>query len=57
MRMKQPDDVSKLLVRLPGDMRQWLQLEAERNVSSQNIEVIRSVRIRMDQERREKVAG
>jgi hypothetical protein len=48
------------LVRPPQDVRQWLIAEAEKNFSTLNAEVIRSVRARMEQradDRREKVAG
>ena len=41
----------QLLVRVPADVKEWLQREAERNMSSQASEIVRSVRQRMDAER------
>jgi len=38
----------ELLVRVPLDVREWLQREAERNISSMGSEVVRAVRERMD---------
>jgi hypothetical protein len=36
--------------RLPPDVKAWLEREAARNGASQNSEIIRSLRIRMDTE-------
>jgi predicted HicB family RNase H-like nuclease len=44
-------------VRLPKDVREWLKRKAERNGASQNSEIIRSVRDRMDSERRARAVG
>nr|WP_201829568.1 Arc family DNA-binding protein [Microvirga zambiensis] len=41
-------DLDKLVVRLPDGFRHWLKDQADRNGSSQNSEVIRSIRERMD---------
>ncbi|MES2844860.1 MAG: Arc family DNA-binding protein [Pseudomonadota bacterium] len=38
----------QLPVRLPADVKTWLEDQATRNGSSQNSEIIRSVRERMD---------
>jgi hypothetical protein len=40
-------------IRLPLDVRKWLKRQAQRNTSSSNAEIIRSIRDRMDAERRE----
>jgi hypothetical protein len=40
-------------VRLPLDVTKWLEKEAQRTGASQNSEIVRSVRSRMDAERRE----
>ena len=40
-----------LLVRLPNEVKAWLQAEATRNLSSQTSEVVRAVRQRMEAER------
>jgi hypothetical protein len=41
-------------IALPLDVRAWLEKEARRNGASQSSEIIRSVRNRMDAERRER---
>lgn len=40
----------KLIVRLPEDAKLWLRDEARRNASSQNSEVVRAIRERMDRQ-------
>lgn len=35
-------------LRLPADLKAWIEREAERNSSSQNSEIVRSVRERME---------
>ena len=47
----------RILVRVPSDVKRFLDREAERNGSSRNSEFIRSVRKRMDEEQPAKVAG
>jgi hypothetical protein len=37
-----------LLVRLPVELKQWLEKESSRNLSSQGSEVVRAVRQRME---------
>lgn len=37
-------------LRLPLDLKDWLKLQSERNGSSQNSEVIRSIRERMEKD-------
>ena len=44
-----------ILVRLPRDVKTWIERQAARNGASQNSEIIRSIRLRMDGENR--VAG
>jgi predicted HicB family RNase H-like nuclease len=39
----------QMAVRLPRDVKDWLKIEAERNGSSQNSEIIRSLRARMSE--------
>lgn len=39
-----------LQLRLPRDLKEWLSREAERNGCSQNSEVVRSIRERMERE-------
>ncbi len=37
-----------LQLRLPADLKDWIESEAKRNNSSQNSEIVRSIRERMD---------
>jgi hypothetical protein len=37
-----------VLVRLPPDVKLWLEREAARNTGSQNSEIVRSIRARME---------
>ncbi len=48
---------TKMLVRLPVAMKDWLRREAQRNLSSQTSEIVRAVRLRIESEQREKAAG
>jgi hypothetical protein len=43
-----PRSWPKLWVRLPPDVKGWLESEAVRNVGSQNGEIVRALRERMD---------
>jgi hypothetical protein len=43
-----------VLVRLPPDVKLWLEREAARNSASQNSEVVRSVRLRMEGKHKQK---
>jgi hypothetical protein len=40
--------VKTLLVRLPVELKEWLEKESLRNLSSQTSEVVRAVRLRME---------
>jgi hypothetical protein len=42
----------KMLVRIPADIKRWLERKAQRNLSSQASEVVRCLRARMDAELR-----
>jgi hypothetical protein len=55
--MAKRSDVAEMQVRLPPDVKGWLEQEAARNWTSQNSEIIRAVRSRMDTEPPKKVAG
>jgi hypothetical protein len=48
--------VKTLLVRMPVDVKEWLEKESGLNFSSQGSEVVRSVRLRMEAERRSPMA-
>jgi hypothetical protein len=54
--MTKRSDVAEMQVRLPPDVKGWLEQEAERNWTSQNSEIIRSVRARMGAEQPKKAA-
>ena len=50
-RLKKADrneEVATVLVRLPRAMKLWIEREATRNRASQNSEIVRSIRARMD---------
>ena len=47
--MKQAQAV-KMLVRLPLDLKEWIEREAERNLSSQSSEIVRALRYRVESE-------
>jgi hypothetical protein len=42
----------RIPLRLPPDMKSWLEQEAERNFTSQNAEIVRAIRSRMEAEQR-----
>jgi hypothetical protein len=46
-----------VLVRLPPDVKRWLEREAARNAASQNSELVRSVRLRMNGEHNQDVGS
>jgi hypothetical protein len=41
---------AKMLIRVPRDIKRWLELEARRNLSSQASEIVRSVRERKERQ-------
>jgi hypothetical protein len=55
--MNSQSEFERQLVRLPRDIKDFIRREAERNCASQNSEIIRSIRARMDAERPERAAG
>jgi len=50
------EEAERLLVRLPRDVKEWVQREAARNCASQNSEIIRSIRARMENYKPDRVA-
>lgn len=46
-----------IMVRLPLDVKEWIEQEAARNAGSQNSEIVRSIRARMDRDQPAKAAG
>jgi hypothetical protein len=43
-------DRAEMVVRIPKDVKTWLEKEAARTGASQNSEIVRSLRARMDSE-------
>jgi hypothetical protein len=41
--------VQQMVIRVPLDIKRWLEREARRNLSSQASEIIRALRIRMEE--------
>ena len=41
-------DWPKLMLRLPPDVKNWVEEQAKRHATSQNSEIVRSIRERMD---------
>jgi hypothetical protein len=55
-KMAPKQEKAPVLVRLPRDVKAWVQREAAYNGSSQNSEIIRSIRARMENYKRGRVA-
>jgi hypothetical protein len=45
--MERPETIS-MLIRVPVDLKRWIEAQAARNVSPQSSEIIRILRARMD---------
>jgi hypothetical protein len=55
--MIRKQDFAPILVRLPRDIKAWIEQQAARNGASQNSEIIRCIRSRMDKNHPEKVTS
>jgi Arc-like DNA binding domain len=55
--MSQSDVRPQFLVRLPREVKDWIEKEAARTLASQNSEIVRCIRYRMDREQRERATG
>jgi hypothetical protein len=55
--MAHKEETTTLLLRLPKDVKAWVEHEASRNLASQNSEILRCIRARMDNEQPKKAAG
>lgn len=42
------DTKAQMVIRLPLDIKAWLESEADKNFSSKNSEIVRAIRERMD---------
>jgi hypothetical protein len=49
-------ETTAVLLRLPKDVKAWVEKEAARSLASQNSEILRCIRARMDGEHPEKAA-
>jgi hypothetical protein len=47
--MQKGNDRPQFVVRLPKDVKEWLEKEAARTMASQNSEIVRALRARMEQ--------
>jgi hypothetical protein len=56
MNKPRSDDVQKILVRVPGDVKRWLEDECARNLTSFSSEVTLSLRARMAEQGSKAVA-
>lgn len=43
-------ELPKVMIRLPHDMKRWVEKQAKRNGASQNSEIVRRLRAEMDRE-------
>jgi hypothetical protein len=50
-------ETTAVLLRLPVDMDEWLKQQAARTLASRHNEILRSIRLRMDSEKQERVSG
>jgi hypothetical protein len=50
--MSRKHDAIKVLARLPEEQKAWIKEQADRNMTSQNAEIVRSIRFRMESEQR-----
>lgn len=50
---KRSEDAEKILVRVPSEVKRWLESECDRNLTSFSSQVTLILRARMDQERAE----
>jgi len=48
--MQKRSDRAEMVVRLPQDVKVWIEREAQKNCASQNSEVVRAVRASMEAE-------
>jgi hypothetical protein len=46
--MVRKGETKAVLLRLPNDVKAWIEKEAERTLASQNSEILRCIRARMD---------
>jgi hypothetical protein len=50
-------ETATVLIRMPRDIKDWVEKEAARTLASQNSEILRCIRARMDSEQPKKATG
>jgi len=55
--IREQETRASLLVRLPRDVKLWLEKEAARTLASQNSEIVRCIRARMDADQPKRAAS
>jgi hypothetical protein len=55
--MVSKEETTAVLLRLPRDVKAWIEKEAARTLASQNSEILRCIRARMDTERPKRATG
>jgi hypothetical protein len=55
--MVRKEETTAVLLRLPKDVKDWVEQEAARTLASQNSEILRCIRARMDSEPPKKATG
>jgi hypothetical protein len=50
-------ETASILIHVPLDVKAWIESEAARMLASQNSEILRCIRARMEQEQSKKAAG
>jgi Arc-like DNA binding domain len=55
--MSKLPDRAEMVVRVPMDVKQWIEREAAKNCASRNGEIVRILRAKMDSEQPTKAAG
>jgi hypothetical protein len=48
--MVRKEETADVLLRVPLDVKRWIELEAARTLASQNSEIIRCIRAKMDEQ-------
>jgi hypothetical protein len=50
-------DTTAILIHVPQDVKRWVEQEAARTLASQNSEILRCIRDKMDEQSSKKAAG
>ena len=55
--MTHKEETTTILIHVPLDVKRWIEKEAARMLASQNSEILRCIRARMDAEQPKRAAG